>query len=207
MPILRQPVIGQLLFIGFAAMLAFVMLEPYFALYLVQIFDYGQTAVNWFFALVGVIIMVVQAGLIGPLVRVFGEWKLMIFGPILAAAAQLVYFYAAVQVSITAVIIATILNAVGRSLWWPTQSALVSHAAGRDAQGITFGVMHAMMSLSRVIGPIVAGAVFARHVTAPFLLAGAILLIAAFWAVAVRARENRDRVAPALVEATTEAAP
>ncbi|MCS7034229.1 MAG: MFS transporter [Phycisphaerae bacterium] len=206
MPVLRQPVIGQLLLVGFASMLAFVMLEPYFALYLSEVFDYGYVAVNWFFALVGVIIVIVQAGLIGPLVRALGEWRLLIAGPLIAALAQGIYFYAAMRASVSAVIVATVLNAVGRSLWWPTQSSLVSQSAGPDAQGITFGVMHALMSLSRVIGPVVAGAVFIGHVTAPFLLAGAILASSAVWLASVRLRQSRP-VAAQPVAATTEAAP
>lgn len=192
MPVFRTPMLGSMLFIGFCSMLAFVMLEPFFALYLSEVFNYGQTAVNWFFALVGVIIMIVQAGLIGPLVRKFGEWKLLVAGPIFAAAAQVVYVYGALRVSVAAVIIGTILNAFGRSLWWPTQSALVSHRTGKDTQGVTFGVFHAMMSLARVFGPMIAGVAYWLNIAAPFALAGVILAGTAMWTMVLWARAERE---------------
>jgi len=205
MPVLRNPLLGHLLFGGCLAMMAFVMLEVVFALYLKDVFHYGQTAINLLFAMVGVVIMVVQAGLIGPLVRRFGEWNMNLLGTAIAVTSMALYALTTWHPLLALLIPAALLNAVGRSMWFPTLNSLISHAAGRDTQGVTFGVFHAMMSLARVIGPLIAGAVFARHVSGPFVIAGAILLYVGAWMVALhrRSRPPLAHLAPAVVENAT----
>ena len=87
-PILRNPPLMQLQLIWFFTMMAFVMLEATFALYLHDIFGYGPREVGWFFGFIGVIIVIVQGGLIGRLTSIFGEWALVIAGPLLVSAAM-----------------------------------------------------------------------------------------------------------------------
>jgi DHA1 family tetracycline resistance protein-like MFS transporter len=205
-PLLRTPVVGQLLIIGFFSMMAFVMLEVIFALFLKDVYNYPQTTVNWFFALVGVVIVIVQGGLIGRLTRAFGEWRLTIAGGFIAAVSQAAYAGAAAKPILTLLLIAGILNAVGRSIQIPTLNSLLSHVAAPGTQGLTFGAYHGLLSLSRVIGPLIAGALYARHVTWPFIAAGIILLSVTIWTTTVRARASKrvDRVDSA-VQATEAA--
>jgi DHA1 family tetracycline resistance protein-like MFS transporter len=188
MPVLRNPVLGQMMFIGFFSMLAFVMLEPFFALYLNGLYGLTQAQVNWFFAFVGLTIVIVQGGLIGPLTRRFGEWPLTIAGPLIAAASQGMFVAAVFDRMLGVVIFASVINAVGRSIWFPTLNSLMSRHATPDTQGVTFGVFHSMMSLSRVIGPMLAGIAFAKHASGPFILAGGILLAVGLWTLQLRAR-------------------
>jgi sugar phosphate permease len=86
------------------------------------------------------------------------------------------------------VIIALIMNATGRSLQTPTLSALISHHSDAKQQGTVFGLFHMLGSLSRAIGPAVAGAVFTKHHVAPYLMASAITAAVAVWTVALRIR-------------------
>jgi DHA1 family tetracycline resistance protein-like MFS transporter len=206
MPVLRNPLLGQLLFGGFFAMMAFVMLEVVFALYLQRVFSYGQTAVNWLFAMVGLVIMIVQAGLIGPLVRAFGEWRVNLAGTMIAVASMALYALTCWHPLVAILIPAALLNAFGRSMWFPSLNSLISHSAGRETQGITFGVFHAMMSLSRVIGPLIAGVIFARHVSAPFIVAGAILFGVGVWIARLHNRRSKlpaAQIAPTVLESAT----
>lgn len=205
MPVLRNPVLGQLLFGGFFAMMAFVMLEVVFALYLKDVFHYGQTAVNWLFALVGVVILVVQAGLIGPLVRAFGEWRVNIAGILIAVVSMALYTATAYRPMLVLLILAALFNAVGRSMWFPSLNALISQSGGRDVQGVTFGVFHALLSLSRVFGPLIAGAIYARYVSGPFVFAGAILLAVGTWMIVLirrRGAMTMTETAPVMLEST-----
>lgn len=188
MPVLRNPVLGQMMFIGFFSMLAFVMLEPFFALYLNNLYGLGQTAVNWFFAFAGLTIIIVQGGLIGPLTKRVGEWPLTIAGPFIAAVAQVMFVAAVYDRMLPIVVIASVVNATGRSVWFPTLNSLISRHATADTQGVTFGAFHSLMSLSRVVGPLVAGLIYARHVAGPFVLAGAILFCVGGWTILVRRR-------------------
>jgi hypothetical protein len=61
-------------------------------------------------------------------------------------------------------------------------------------------------SLARVLGPIIATAVYTAHHTSPYLLAGAITLVVTVWTIALRARENESRTVAAfdVLPAATE---
>ena len=62
----------------------------------------------------------------------------------------------------------------------PPISTLISKVSDRSEQGTVFGVYHGLGSLARAIGPLVAGAAykFVRP-TAPFVIAGTIMVIVA----------------------------
>lgn len=212
LPALRRPVVGPLLLIGFFSMMAFVMLEVVFALFLKDVFRYSQSTANWFFAFIGVIVVIVQAGLIGRLTRAFGEWRLTIAGALVAAASQAAYVAAGYAPVVWILLLAALLNAVGRSVQIPTINSLLSASATPATQGITFGAYHSLLSLSRVIGPLIAGWLYARHVTGPFAVAGAMLLAVGLWTIALRARAARrtatgEPAAPSPPLAAAETAP
>jgi MFS transporter, DHA1 family, tetracycline resistance protein len=205
-PLLRTPVVGQLLLIGFFSMMAFVMLEVIFALFLKDVFNYSQTTANWFFALVGVVIVIVQGGLIGRLTKIFGEWRLTIAGAFIAALSQAAYAGAGMKPVLALLLLAAVLNAVGRSIQIPTLNSLLSHTASPSTQGLTFGAYHGLLSLSRVIGPLIAGWLYARHHTGPFVVAGLMLAAVGVWMVAVCAKARETAAAGTPSGALDEAA-
>jgi len=188
LPILRNPVLVQMLLIFFFSMMAFVMMEATFALFMKSTFGYEQLAVGLLFALAGITIAVVQGRLVGKWSKRFGEWPLVIAGPVLVASAMLLLVVVGYKPLIVFVVIALITNATGRSLQTPTLSALISHHSDPKQQGTVFGLFHMLGSLSRAIGPAVAGAVFTKHHVAPFLMASAITAAVAVWTVALRWR-------------------
>jgi MFS family permease len=113
----------------------------------------------------------------------------------LAVISMALYTYTTYHPLLAILIPAALFNAFGRSMWFPSLNSLISHSAGRETQGISFGVFHAMMSLARVIGPLIAGAVFATHVSGPFVLAGVILLGVGVWMASLHRRRGRMPVA------------
>jgi DHA1 family tetracycline resistance protein-like MFS transporter len=188
LPILRNAVLMQMLLIFFFSMMAFVMMEATFALFMKAMFGYEQLAVGLLFALAGVTIAVVQGRLVGKWSKRYGEWPLVIAGPVLVATAMLLLVLVGYKPVLVLVIFTLIMNATGRSLQTPTLSALISHHSDPKQQGTVFGLFHMLGSLSRVIGPAVAGAVFAKHHTAPYLMASAITIAVAVWTVTLRWR-------------------
>ena len=188
LPIIRNPLLMQMLLIFFFSMMAFVMMEATFALFMKETFGYEQLAVGLLFALAGVTIAVVQGRLVGKWSKRFGEWPLVIAGPVVVTTAMLVLVLVGYKPLLALVIVALIANATGRSLQTPTLSALISHHSDPKQQGIVFGLFHMLGSLSRVIGPAVAGAVFAKHHVAPYVMAASITAAVAVWTVALRIR-------------------
>jgi DHA1 family tetracycline resistance protein-like MFS transporter len=195
MPILRNSPLLQMLLIFFFSMMAFVMMESTFALYLNATFGYTVFQVGLFFALAGVVIAVVQGGLVGRLTKAVGEWPLVIVGPLLVTIAMLLLVELSWMPVVWLVILAILANATGRSLQTPTLSALISHYSDRKQQGTVFGLFHMLGSLARVIGPLVATAVYTKHHASPYMLAGAITLGAAIWTVLLRGQVGGTRAA------------
>jgi DHA1 family tetracycline resistance protein-like MFS transporter len=189
-PILQNSALMQMMFIGFFSMMSFVMLEAVFALFLNDTFGYGPREVGWFFAYVGATIIVTQGVLLGHLTRRFGEWPIVILGPTLVTIAMAIYVEAGWRPMVWLVIVAGLFNAMGRSLQLPTLSSLISKQSTPAMHGTVFGSYHMLMSLSRVIGPAIAAAVYTAHHTAPFIVAGSITLAVALWTVWVRQRET-----------------
>ena len=75
-------------------------------------------------------------------------------------------------------------------------SSLLSKFSERNEQGIVFGLYHGLSSLSRVIGPIIAGFAypFLRN-TGQFLVAATIAVAMGVWTFALR-RPTPDQVKP-----------
>jgi len=199
--VLRRPIVLQILLISFVSMAAFVMMEATVGIYLAKIYGWGAglgeeaarkvaaQKTGWFFGYVGVIIVLVQGGMIGRLTKKVGEWPLAIVGPVLVAVGMGFYVGLAWWPALLVLGVAGALNATGRSLQGPTLSSLLSKFSDPREQGVVFGLYHGLSSLARVAGPIIAGATYGlwRH-TGPFVTSGAIVLLVAAWTVALRAR-------------------
>lgn len=213
-PILRKPVLAQLLVISFFSMAAFVMMESTAALFFNEVFGWSKLRIGLYFCYLGVVIILVQGGLIGRLTRRFGEWPLSITGPGLVALGMAGYtvsgvardtfgpswstgagFLTTLGVVLTLVMLfgGGAVNAMGRSLQQPTVSALMSKYSDRKEQGAVFGLFHGLMSIARVVGPAVAAPAFlVLHHTGQFLTAGVITLVMAVWTASLRRRHGAD---------------
>ena len=172
LPVLQRPVVLQLILIWFTAMAAYVMIDSTIALYLKDIFHYRAAHVAWYFTFVGLIIAAVQGGLIGRLTRRFGEWPLSIAGPLLVAGGYGCTVITAWHPMAVLLLAGGTVYAFGRSIQQPTISSLVSKYSDPRQQGTTFGLFQGMGTMARVIGPIVAGYVYQRHVVGPFVASG-----------------------------------
>ena len=198
-PLFRRQPLGALLLTTFLAMSGFTMLEGTIGLYLHDHFRtaatltaaghaYGERELAWYFAYIGVIITVVQGGVVGRVVGVFGEWAVGIAGCLCVAAAMSLYVVTGHHPLLSILLVAGAINAVGRSLQGPPISSLISKVSNRDEQGTVFGVYHGLGSLARAVGPAIAGLAYA-HVAAvaPFAIAGTMMLAVAAWLLVLRA--------------------
>ena len=193
-PVFKNPVVTQLLMISFISMAAFVMMETTAGIFLAKIFGWNDPAVasrrtGWFFGYAGLVIVIVQGGLIGRLSKRVGEWPLAILGALLVTVGMAFFIGSAFMPGLLMLGIAGAVNATGRSLQGPTLASLLSKFSNPKEQGVVFGLSNGLSSLARVAGPMLAGAMypFWRN-TGQFWTAGAILLIAAAWTIAVKAQ-------------------
>ena len=191
-PVLKKPILLQLLLMSFITMAAFVMMESTIGIFLAGHYQYhgqpfNQKQVGWFFGFVGLVIVIVQGGIIRRVVKKVGDWPLAILGPTLVAIGMAVYTLTAFNPLISILLIAGAINAAGRSCQQPTLSSLLARHSDRDEQGIVYGLSNGLGSLARVFGPIIAGLTYpyVRN-TGPFITAGILSLAGAIWTVLIR---------------------
>jgi DHA1 family tetracycline resistance protein-like MFS transporter len=182
LPIIRNPALLQMLLIFFFSMMAFVMMESTFAIYLNDLLGFNELKVGLLFALAGVTIAVVQGGFVGRLSKRLGPWPLVILGPLLVTLAMLLLASLNWHATLALILLAILLNATGRSLQTPTLSALISHTGDPRQQGTIFGLFHMLGSMARVVGPM-ATIAYTRHRAAPYLMAAGITFAISIWSV------------------------
>ena len=125
----------------------------------------------------GIVISIVQGGLIGKLAQKFGDKKLLMSG-ILILALGLVLFSLANSFWMLYPILGVISLGVG--LITPTLNSQISKMVLPSEIGEVFGVSTSLNSLMTVLGPLAAGLLYDNiQPNAPYL-AGTILLIIAF---------------------------
>ncbi len=177
---LRRPVLSRLIVIFFLVILAFAAMESIFALWALRQLDWGPERVGYAFAYLGLVSAVMQGGLTGRLTKRHGEKRLLLCGLVLLAIGLVILPFCrslAVLVGTFAVL------AIGLGLTQPALNSLISRRAGAGEQGQVLGVTQSVGSLARVIGPPLAGYLFADLGQAsPFLWGAATVTIAFFLA-------------------------
>ncbi len=186
--LMRYPILAQLVLVWFVSMFAFVTAETILGFFMMDRYKFNELGVGFVFTVAGVVIILVQGKLIGPLKHRFGEWALAIVGPLCFATAMILYARASATPYIALLVIAIIFNATGRSLQTPTLSSLVSRYAPHGRQGAAFGLFHGMGSLSRVFGPALAGWMYTRNMASPFILGAVLTVISGIWMLVIRAQ-------------------
>ena len=174
--VLGRPVLSRLILIFFLVILAFAGMESTFALWAIEQFGWGPGQVGYVFAYVGVLSAILQGGLIGRLARRFGEERLLLCGLALIGTGLLAMLFAH---SIPRLAFALSALALGMGLTQPSLNSLISRRAGREEQGEVLGVSQSVGSLSRVLGPAVAGFLFAQFGRYAAFFWGAVLVFAA----------------------------
>ena len=193
-PVLKQPMLMQLLMMSFVTMAAFVMMECTVGIFLKQHFDYDKKHVGWFFGYIGLVIVLVQGGVIRRLLKTVGDWPLAIAGPLLVAIGMVLYTGTAYYASFPLLLVAGAINATGRSCQQPTISSLLARHSPPEIQGVVFGLSNGLGSLARVFGPMIAGITYPLlRNSGPFVVAAIFSAIGAIWTAIMR-RQTRNSV-------------
>ena len=151
---LRQPRLGFILTIYFLFIVAFSIMTTSFSLYTMFRFGYDAQHNGYLFAYVGIIAVIIQGGLIGRLVKRFGELALVIVGALFFAGALFaVPFVGPQSGGLLALLIGGGIFSLGNSLSTPALNSLASKSVGAADQGSVMGVLQSVSSLARAVGP------------------------------------------------------
>ncbi|HII34875.1 MAG TPA: MFS transporter [Candidatus Thalassarchaeaceae archaeon] len=160
--VLKIPVISTLVLINFLFLMAFSMMHGTFILFTAMSVDSGglgwsELENGWIFAFIGLLGVIVQGGLIGPLSDRFGMRRLMIIGTILCGLGIASLPYVPSEAS-WLILGSSAGLAIGNGLFSPTQSSLLTFEAqnGGHELGMVMGAQEGYGALARIIGPLLA---------------------------------------------------
>lgn len=174
---LGQPGIRPILIATFLTTFGLVSMESTYALLGADRFGMDARMLGLVFTAIGVVVVIVQGGLIGRLSKRYGEGRIAVVGPlVMAAGLAAIPAAAALSGSIAALLV----MAVGQALSTPSLSSLLSLRASQDEQGGVIGVGQSMAALARALGPLCAGFLYDRGAPSPYWMGAAACVLATF---------------------------
>ncbi len=143
----------------------------------------------------GIAMVIVQAGLIGPLTRRFGETRLLLTGAILFTLAMLAMTVAGKAASVVGVMAALALQSVGAAMILTSMQSLVSQCATETNRGTVLGVYGSIGTLGRAIGTTATGSMFANlGADSPYYLSASSTAVLVVLALFVMGSWHRHRL-------------
>lgn len=151
---IKEPSLAFVLTIYFLFIVSFSIMTSSFSFYTMFRFGYDAQHTGLLFAYVGIIAIVIQGGLIGRLVKRFGELPLIIVGALCFAISLFaVPFVGPAAGGLAGLLIGGGVFSMGNSLATPALLGLASKNAPPDQQGSILGVTQSVASLARALGP------------------------------------------------------
>ena len=171
------PAVRRLAVLSLVAMVGFAGFEATFAMLVEHRFpDVGDPTVYGLFALIGLLMVLVQTRIVGPVNARLGTRSTLRTALSLVAAGMVVL---AMGGGWAGLAVALVLLVVGQGVFGPTLSNATVETVGADGRGSALGLQQSAGAFGRILGPLLAGVLFGRvAVGAPYLVA-AVLAVAA----------------------------
>ena len=173
-----NPLSRKLCLAFFLFFMAFNGFTAVLVLYLKEAFEWSPQLSSQAFVVVGIVAMVVQGGLIGPLVSKFGEWRLTNTGIGFVISGCILLTLAKIDNSVEVVFSAVSLLAIGTGLVTPSLRALISRRLSDNGQGAVLGSLQGLQSLGTFLGATTAGLSYdLLGQKSPFIMTTAVLFL------------------------------
>ena len=200
--IISQPQIARLLVIGLLGQIAVFAFNSVFILWVDKVvlpgwpIDRVQRATGVVFILVGLVTVITQGGVIGPVVKKIGEAKGVVVGGFLRVLGNAIMaFFPRLYPAAAGSAIA----GVGGGISQPCASALLTFHAPNVPRGRIIGINQSAMSLGNIIGPLVGGFVYDLNPRWPPMVSMSVLFL--MWLVALGLTQPPKPDGPAPVQA------
>ena len=172
----KQPTLLLLLSLFFLVTLAFSGFEATFAIFSEAKFGFTASTIGFVFAFIGVVLALVQGVLVGKVVKIIGERRLI---PLAIFAIALGIGLIPFVWNVPTLLGALGVLALGMGFNNPSLTSMVSRLAEPDDQGGVLGLAASLSSLGRVVGPAWGGYLYdAYGMTTPYVSAATLMLIA-----------------------------
>ena len=170
---------GVLLLLIFVMSFGMTAFQGIMGLYVADKFAFDTRQVGAIWMVMGVMLILVQGGLTGPLTKKFGE-PALIYAGLVGGALGFVLMSLAVDFVTTLLAVGVFTLAL--ALIGPALNASISAFAG-ERQGAVMGLNGAAGSLGKVVGPLWAGYLYEANIEYPYRSGAAALLLALLLAV------------------------
>jgi DHA1 family tetracycline resistance protein-like MFS transporter len=179
----REPALAPLLWQFFAFTLVFSMFMSGFPLFAERRFEwnshpFGPKEVGYVYAYLGFLGVILQGGLMGPLVKKLGEITLVRAGFFftMAGLAALAFTH-----SIPLLLIVSAAASIGTGATRPALTSLITQKAARSEQGVVLGLTQSLNSISAIAAPAIAGLLIDHSLLAAWALLAAAMSGAALF--------------------------
>lgn len=182
----KRPELAPLLAKFFSYVLSFGLFTGGFALFCERRYTwngqpFGPREVGYAFAFAGLLGGILQGGLLGRLIKRFGERPLMAAGFVSVVAG---YVALGFSYTVASLALVTVISAFG-GVVRPIVTSLITQAAGRQEQGTVLGLTQSLTSVALILAPITAGVLIENHLLTTWALVAAVIA-AAGWLVPLR---------------------
>jgi predicted MFS family arabinose efflux permease len=177
---LRKPIIRELLLINFIFITAFMIMQIAVTLFWREMIGLNEIQIGYMFAFIGVVTVIVQGGMVGKLVKQFGEHQLVMAGIYLCIVAFAMIPWVDRDTFIPFELIAFSLLALANGCITPSITSLLSKSANPQDVGQVLGVNQSFGSLARAVGMALGGAIYGLEFHLPFIT-GAVIMISCIW--------------------------
>ncbi|HEX7838828.1 MAG TPA: MFS transporter [Kofleriaceae bacterium] len=191
----RRPGLGSLYLQFFLFTFSFSAFMSGFALFAERRFAWTSREVGYLFAYSGFLGIVLQGGLMGRLVKRFGERRLAISGFVAVVAAYVVLGFTAALPLLIAV---TTVSAYGNGVLRPVLTSEITQQVDRHEQGVALGISGSLSSLAMTMAPPTGGSLLDQHWLVAWTLVPA-TAAALGLAAALLLRSTRPAAAPPAV--------
>lgn len=190
----------------FFLIVGFSIMTTLFALFTEQRFGYDAQANGYLFGFIGIVAVIIQGGLIGRLIKMFGEVALARAGMILTTLSLVLL---PLSNNLTTLLLVCAGLSMGSGCASPPLTGLASQMIEQSWQGRALGVMQSAGSTGRLLGPLLGGWLLmfdlgkplTQYARTPFLIGSVLCFIGAVLAFCVKKpAEDRstDDIAPVL---------
>lgn len=180
--VFARPGIATLIVVFFLATFCFTCFETTLGLIVRDNFHLDRhnpadsRTISWLFVYCGLIGALVQGGLVGRFVERLGEPAVIAISLVLTAIGLAPLAFVDTW---TALLLWMVPLSIGSSLSRPPIFGLLSRLTPANEQGATIGVAQSAGSLSRIAGPMFAGALYHHFTSLPYLICTVLALAAA----------------------------
>lgn len=168
---LQEPSLLKVMAITFLVFLCLSQLQVSMALLAKERLGWGEIQTGRLFGLFGFIALVVQGGLLSPMVKALGEVRLSLVGSVCVLAGMVLVAFG---YSALALVAGQAVVGFGFSIANPINATLASRFAPKSMQGVVLGFVQSSGGLARAIGPTVGGLAFNAFGSGSPFLGGAV---------------------------------